>query len=90
MRVRVVRLLRQKYGISQHAFAKVCGISQQRVGEIELDLHKGATEKTQERLVAAFNTLISQKDNEAEELRIALQRNKDSLLKWVEEHEYEI
>ena len=53
-------------------------------------ISKGATAKTQEKFIAAFNNLIVQKGNEVEGLRIALQRNKDSLLKWVEEHEYEI
>ena len=89
MQVRKMRLLRHKYGISNPDLSRICGLSPQRVSEIELsgaELAPGPKRK----LLHAFHTIAEQRQASAMALCDDLSRHENSLFDTVEESDYEL
>lgn len=89
MKVRKMRLLRHKYGITNPDLSRICGLSPQRISEIELggeDLAPGPKQK----LLYAFHTIAEQRQANVLALCDDLSRHEKSLFDTVEESAYEL
>ena len=90
MKVRKMRLLRHKYGISRREVAILCGVSPQRISRIELDEHYGLAGSTVKNVMLAFETIIVSRRNKLDALQADYAKHKSSLLERVEERDYEL
>lgn len=89
MQVKKMRLLRHKHNITRPELGRVCGLSPQRISEIELGV-ESMTRTTEIKLRRAFHEIASQRRTSLHELLDDLSRHEDSLLDAVEESEYEL
>lgn len=90
MKVRKMRLLRLKYGILRRDLGKHCGISPQRISEIELEKFPGLETSTKKRIENAFSEIISSRQRELNAFRDDFEKHKASLFEGVEEYSYEL
>ena len=87
MKVRKMRLLRHKHHISLVELSDACGVSKQRLSEIELD-KKSVSEVAVQMITAGFSVVEKRRRDNA--LSRDFRRHKDALLESVEEHGYEL
>ena len=85
----IMRLLRIKYDISTKELADAVGISQQYVSYIELGKH-GQNESCALLMQKAFEKIIVQRKNHIAGLSNSFAINRDRLLTFVMEGEYEL
>ena len=90
MRARKMRLLRIKYQISRLELGEVCGLSPQRISEIELNAEPEATEETLIKVQSAFAAVIERRRRALEALEQDFANHKKTLLEGVEETTYEL
>ena len=89
MKVRKIRLLRLKYGITCKELGAAAGISAQRVSQIEL-CEEGISEETKIKLKNALEKIIRDRDNSCKALDTVYELHKDSLFELVMETAYEL
>ena len=89
MRVRKIRLLRLKYGITCKEIGAAAGISAQRVSQIEL-CEEGISEETKIKLKNALEKIIRDRESSCKALSAAYETHKDSLFEHVMETAYEL
>ena len=89
MKVRKMRLLRQKHGITRPELGKACNLSPQRISEIELNVG-GITQATEQKLQQGFRNIVAQRSASLIALSDDLSRYGDSLFDAVEETTYEL
>lgn len=90
MKVRKMRLFRIKHRISLSELARFCGVSSQYISEIELNPEPKLGKETSARLLAAFSSVIKDRDREMVSLQQDFLNCKDTLLDAVEETTYEL
>ena len=90
MQVRKMRVLRLKYGISIVELARTCGVSKQRISEIELKTDIPIKIETAEMVKDAFTRLIEKKRKKVQRLYQDFESHKDTLMDYVEEIGYEL
>jgi transcriptional regulator with XRE-family HTH domain len=81
-----MRLLREKYGVSLIEISIHCGISRQRLSEIELGIYS-ATENTVKLVESAFANVITARMNELAAFATDFQTHRNSLLDFTDEEE---
>lgn len=89
MQVRKMRLLRHKYGITCPELGRACGLSPQRISEIELSAQR-LTPVTEEKLRQAFSLVAEERRCQLSSLHCDLEHYSKSLFDAVEESAYEL
>ena len=89
MQVKKMRLLRHKHRITRPELGRACGLSPQRISEIELSVDK-PTPATEEKLWRAFYAVAEQRRANLLSLTGDLARHGGSLFDPVEEAGYEL
>ena len=69
---------------------RVCGISKQRISEIELKTDSEVTPKTAAKIADAFVRVAEKKQQKLQKFREDFERCRDSLMDCVEEYSYEL
>ena len=89
MKVSKILVFRNKYGISREELGRACGISKQRVWELET---KSAVvlPSTVERIRKGMERVAIARWRAADDLLFDLIKHKDTLLDYVEEQTYEL
>ncbi len=87
MLVRKMRLLRHKHHIYLTDLSRFCGLSPQRLSEIELNV-EGLLPATEEKVRQALYAAAGQREAELSSLRSDLERYGDSLFETVKESDY--
>ena len=90
MKVRKMRLFRIKHRISLSELARFCGVSSQYISEIELNPEPKLGKETSAKLLAAFSSVIEERDREMVCLQQDFLNCTDTLLDAVEETTYEL
>ena len=90
MQVRKMRILRQKYGISLTEIARACGVSKQRVSQIELITDRSVELETAGKIIRAFAGIAQRRRTEYQNLERDFTNHKATLLDCVEEDGYEL
>ena len=88
MKICKMKLLREKYGLTLRELAQACGLSQQRLCEIETS-GKRVLPETLNKVQAAFWEVQRTRQADNEELCRDLRKHESSLLEYVEENGYE-
>ena len=88
MKVRKMRLLRQKYGITLIEIGSAAGVSKQRVSELELS-DCSVTTAVKDRITRAFSYICEGRLSACRPLQDAFARHRDSLFDYVES-DYEL
>lgn len=83
-----LRALRHRYGLRLTELEAVSGVSNQYISQAELG-HVQATERLEERMEAAVETIIAQRENDLLFLKGDYQLYKGRLLQPVEDTEHE-
>ena len=89
MQVKKMRLLRHKHNITRPELGRACGLSPQRISEIELSVEK-PTPSTEEKLRQAFYAVAAQREEKLLSLTGDLARHEGALFDAVEEAGYEL
>lgn len=89
MQVRKMRLLRHKHNITRPELGRACGLSPQRISEIELSM-TGLAPETEEKLRRGFESVARRREDALYSLRGDLARHGESLFEPVEESGYEL
>ena len=89
MKARKIRLLRRKYRISLSELAAACGLSGQRVSEIELGITPLST-ATAAKIRSGFEKLMEQQQVMLLRLNQDYAKHRETLLEPVEEIDYEL
>lgn len=89
MKVRVMRLLRQKHNILCSKIGEKCGVSQQRVNEIELSEGPLRT-STKRKIRKAFFEVAQERERDSAAFLQDLARHSDVLFDSVEEYLYDL
>ena len=89
MQVRKMRLLRHKHHITRQELGRACGLSPQRISEIELSV-ESLTPATEGKLRRAFYAVAAQREKRLLSLTGDLARHDGSLFDAVEEVGYEL
>lgn len=89
MQVRKMRLLRQKHHITRTDLGRACGLSPQRISEIELSVQR-LTPVTEEKLRQAFSLVAEERRCQLSSLHCDLEHYSKSLFDAVEESAYEL
>ena len=89
MKVRKMRLLRHKHGITRSELGCACALSPQRISEIELS-GTGLIPETKEKLQRGFESVVQRREDALRSLRRDLNRHGASLFDPVEENGYEL
>ena len=89
MKARKIRLLRKKYRISLTELADACGLSEQRVSEIELGVTPLST-ATAEKIRSGFEKLMEQHREMLLHLNQDYTKHRETLFEPVEEIDYEL
>ena len=90
MQVRKMRILRLKYDISLADLASSCGVSSQRISEIELNTDVSVTRGTAEMVKKGFARFIAARQSRIHQLHQDFECHKDALMDCVEEIGYEL
>ena len=89
MKVRKFRILRLRHHVSMAELGRACGVSAQRISELELSENKPAAETVQ-KIQDGFESIIAQRGEKLGTLRQEYEDCKDSLMERVGEYEYEL
>lgn len=91
MPVRKLRVLRIKHGVSLHELSRACGISHQRLSEIELNATDSEiTQDTVRKLREGFYKVLTQRTKKLIYLYEDIRKHEKSLFVLVEETDNDI
>ena len=98
MKVRKFRILRLRHHVSMVELGRACGVSAQRISELELSENKPSAETVQkiqsgfESIIAqnGFERILTERMEDAERLHLEYQRCRNALMQRVGEDEYEL
>ena len=88
MLVSKLRLIRMKYGISCAELGAMCGLSPQRI--CQLEDKENITEKTTEKLRLGLEAVLRQRQARGDALDADLKKHGHTLTELVEENHYEL
>ena len=89
MKVRKFRILRQRHHVSMVELGRACGLSAQRISELELS--EGVPEQeTIQKIQNGFERILTERMEDAERLHLEYQRCRNALMQRVGEDEYEL
>ena len=89
MKVRKFRILRLRHHVSMVELGQACGVSAQRISELELSENKPSAETVQ-KIQSGFESIIAQSGEKLGLLRQDYDSCKNSLMERVGEYEYEL
>lgn len=89
MKVKRFRILRLRHHISMVELGKACGVSPQRISELELTDHTPEA-ATVCKIQRGFDRVIAQREEKLNNLRQEYTQCRDELMEKVGEYEYEI
>ena len=89
MKVRKFRILRLRHHVSMVELGWACGVSAQRISELELIENKPSAETVQ-KIQSGFESIIAQRGEKLGLLRQDYASCKNSLMERVGEYEYEL
>ena len=89
MNVRKMRILRNKYRIPLRELSDACGISKQRLSQIELG-ETPVSEAASQTVADAFAAVAERRRDSSNGLSRDFRRHKNTLLESVEERGYEL
>lgn len=84
-----LKLLREKHKLSREELGNACGLSMQRIYELET-LSTSPKQETQEKLAHGMVTVILQRQADLDSLHFEYVKHRDTLLDRVEETAYEL
>jgi len=90
MEVRKMRLLRHKYGISCRELVKACGLTTQRIYDIELNANVELEAETKAKIKAGFAAVIAKRRLALTNFEQDYEAHQETLLDAVEETTYEL
>ena len=89
MKVRKFRILRLRHHVSMVELGRACGLSVQRISELELS--EGVPEQeTIQKIQNGFERILTERMEDAERLHLEYQRCRNALMQRVGEDEYEL
>lgn len=89
MKVRKFRILRLRHHVSVVELGRACGLSAQRISELELS--EGVPEQeTIQKIQNGFERILTERMEDAERLHLEYQRCRNALMQRVGEDEYEL
>ena len=89
MKVRKFRILRLRHHVSMVDLGRACGLSAQRISELELS--EGVPEQeTIQKIQNGFERILTERMEDAERLHLEYQRCRNALMQRVGEDEYEL
>ena len=89
MKVRKFRILRLRHHVSMVELGRACGLSAQRISELELS--EGVPEQeTIQKIQNGFERILAERMEDAERLHLEYQRFRNALMQRVGEDEYEL
>lgn len=89
MKVRRFRILRLRHHVSMVELGRACGLSAQRISELELS--EGVPEQeTIQKIQNGFERILTERMEDAERLHLEYQRCRNALMQRVGEDEYEL
>ena len=89
MKVRKFRILRLRHHVSMVELGRACGLSAQRISEVELS--EGVPEQeTIQKIQNGFERILTERMEDAERLHLEYQRCRNALMQRVGEDEYEL
>ena len=89
MKVRKFRILRLRHHVSMVELGRACGLSAQRISELELS--EGVPEQeTIQKIQNGFERILTERMEDAESLHLEYQRCRNALMQRVGEDEYEL
>ena len=89
MKVRKFRILRLRHHVSMVELGRGCGLSAQRISELELS--EGVPEQeTIQKIQNGFERILTERMEDAERLHLEYQRCRNALMQRVGEDEYEL
>ena len=87
MKVRKFRILRLRHHVSMVELGRACGLSAQRISELELS--EGVPEQeTIQKIQNGFERILTERMEDAERLHLEYQRCRNALMQRVGEDEY--
>ena len=89
MKVRKFRILRLRHHVSMVELGRACGVSAQRISELELSENKPSAETVQ-KIQSGFEAILTERMEDAERLHLEYQRCRNALMQRVGEDEYEL
>ena len=89
MKVRKFRILRLRHHVSMVELGRACGVSAQRISELELSENKPSAETVQ-KIQSGFEALLTLRGEQLAALRREYADCKDTLMERVGEYEYEL
>ncbi len=89
MKVRKFRILRLRHHVSMVDLGRACGVSAQRISELELSENKPSAETVQ-KIQSGFESIIAQRGEKLDTLHQEYIACKNSLMERVGEYEYEL
>ena len=89
MKVRKFRILRLRHHVSMVELGRACGVSAQRISELELSENKPSAE-TVKKIQSGFEAIIAQRGEKLDTLHQEYIACKNSLMERVGEYEYEL
>ena len=89
MLVAKVKLFRMKYGISRAELGSACGISKQRIYELENEV-ASITPATMDKLRCGMETVLKEREAWIDAFRTDLEKHRETLMDFVEENRYEL
>lgn len=89
MKVRKFRILRLRHHISTVELGRACGVSAQRISELELSESTPEAETVQ-KIQSGFTRILDERADRAAALRQEYEACKDTLMDRVGEYEYEL
>ena len=90
MQVRIMRILRMKYGIPLSEIARICGVSRQRISEIELETNLSFKPETTEKITRAFAEIVEKQHEKYQTLYQDFEGHREDLMDIVEDYRYEL
>ena len=89
MKVRKFRILRLRHHVSMVELGRACGLSAQRISELELS--EGVPEQETIQIIQnGFERILTERMEDAERLHLEYQRCRNALMQRVGEDEYEL
>ena len=89
MKVRKFHILRLRHHVSMVELGRACGLSAQRISELELS--EGVPEQeTIQKIQNGFERILTERMEDAERLHLEYQRCRNALMQRVGEDEYEL
>ena len=89
MKVRKFRILRLRHHVSMVELGRACGLSAQRISELELS-ESVPEQETIQKIQNGFERILTERMEDAERLHLEYQRCRNALMQRVGEDEYEL